>query len=227
MTDARRFADATARNREPILEVLRHHVRPGARVLEIASGTGEHAVFLAAALEVASWQPSDPDARARASIDAWRSHQDLAGPASTGPASAAPAPGPASASPASASRVLPALALDVTRDPWPALPVDLVVCINMVHISPWAATLALLAGAARTLVPETGRLYLYGPYRRAGIPTAASNEAFDASLRARDPSWGLRALEDLIAAAAAQGLSLVEVVEMPANNLSVVLARAA
>jgi len=193
--DERRFADATTRNREPVREVLARHVRPGTRVLEIASGTGEHAVFLAEALGVASWQPSDPDAASRRSIDAWR---------------------------ASSARVLPALDLDVERDPWPAIAADAMVCINMIHISPWSACLALMRRAS-VVLPAGGILYLYGPYRQDGVPTAPSNEGFDASLRARNPLWGLRRLEDVVAAAA--GFSPIEVVSMPANNLSVVLGR--
>lgn len=198
--DARRFAPATARNREPILEVLRRFVKPCAHVLEIASGSGEHAVFLAPRLDVGTWQPTDPDPEARASIDAWRAHERD-------------------------PRVLAALELDVTREPWPVATADAVVCINMVHISPWRATVAMLEGASRTL-PAGGILYLYGPYRRAGVSTSESNEAFDQSLRARNPDWGVRDLEAVRDEAADHGLVLAEIVEMPANNLSVVLRRA-
>ena len=201
MNDLRRFAPATSRNREPILEVLRRYVAPGANVLEIASGTGEHAVFLAPRLQVASWQPTDPDAESRRSIDAWRAH-------------------------AKVERVLPALDLDVTFHPWPpfANAPDVVTCVNMIHISPWSACEGLLEGAAAILAPEK-LLYLYGPYRRGGRHTASSNEAFDASLRARNPEWGVRDLEEVENAAARRGFTLVEVVEMPANNLSVILKR--
>ncbi len=199
MSDARRFADATTRNGEPILHVLSRFVPAGAAVLEIASGTGEHATFLAPNLAVASWQPSDPDAGSRASIDAWRAHRGV-------------------------DRVLPAIDLDVTRTPWAVTHADVVVCINMMHISPWTAGQALLEGAA-TVLPKGGLLYLYGPYRRVGVPTAESNEAFDRSLRVRDPSWGLRHLETVAAEAARRGLVLEEVVAMPANNLSVLLRR--
>lgn len=195
----RRHAEATLRNREAIAAVLARHVQPGARVLELASGTGEHAVFLAPRLAVSRWQPSDPDAGARASIDAWR--EDVP------------------------ERVAPALALDVEVGEWPPLEVDLVVCINMIHISPWSATEALFRRVRDVLVPG-GHLYLYGPYRQADVPTAPSNEAFDASLRARNPAWGLRALEDVLALARAAALMRLEVVPMPANNLSVVLERA-
>lgn len=193
----KRTAPATARNREPILAVLARVVPDGARVLEIASGTGEHAVFLAARLPVATWQPSDPDADARASVEAWRLE-------------------------AGAERVLPPVALDVCASPWPIARADVVVCINMLHISPWSATEGLMQGAA-ALLPAGGVLYLYGPYRRGGAHTAESNAAFDASLRARDPAWGVRDLEAVVAEAARRGFELSEIAEMPANNLSVVL----
>lgn len=195
----RRHAEATLRNREAIRAVLTRHVQPGARVLELASGTGEHAVYLAPLLGVSRWQPSDPDAGARASIDAWR--EDVP------------------------ELVAPALALDVEAGAWPPLEVDLVVCINMVHISPWSATEALFRRVRDVLVPG-GHVYLYGPYRQVAVPTAPSNEAFDQSLRARNPAWGLRALEDVLAQAQDAGLMRLEVAPMPANNLSVVLQRA-
>lgn len=200
MSDMRRNAPATARNREPILEVLRRVVPDGAKVLEIASGTGEHAVFFASNLEVESWQPSDPDASSRASIDAWRDHW-------------------------ASSRVQPAIDLDVTREPWSVESVNVVVCINMIHISPWTACGALMRGTGRVLSPG-GRLFLYGPYRRNGAHTAPSNEAFDASLRARDPSWGVRDLEEVEQIAGENGLNLQDVVAMPANNFSLVFRKA-
>jgi len=200
MSDMRRNAPATARNREPILEVLRRVVPDGAKVLEIASGTGEHAVFFASNLEVKSWQPSDPDASSRASIDAWRDHW-------------------------ASSRVQPAIDLDVTREPWSVESVNVVVCINMIHISPWAACGALMRGTGRVLSPG-GLLFLYGPYRRNGAHTAPSNEAFDASLRARDASWGVRDLEEVEQIAGENGLNLEDVVAMPANNFSLVFRKA-
>ena len=170
-------------------------------MLEIASGTGEHAVFLAPRLQVASWQPSDPDPESRRSIDAWRAH-------------------------AKAERVLPALDLDVTFHPWPSLAdaPDVVMSVNMIHISPWSACEGLLDGAAALLAPGK-LLYLYGPYRRGGQHTSPSNEAFDASLRSRHPEWGVRALEEVEKAAAGRGFSLTEVVQMPANNLSLIFQR--
>jgi hypothetical protein len=201
MDAARRNAPAAVRNREPILEVLRRYVREGAHVLEIASGSGEHAAFLAQALPIASWQPTDPDEASRASIDAWTAHL-------------------------AADRVRPALALDVTEGlaQWPVARVDVVVCINMIHIAPWEACLGLLDGAAKVLAASGGGLvYQYGPYRRGGAHTAPSNDAFDESLRSRNPAWGVRDLESVTDEAAARGFTLEAVVEMPANNLSVVL----
>ena len=206
--DPRRFAPAAARNREPILEVLTRVVPRGARVLEIASGSGEHAVFLAEELDVASWQPTDPDPDARASIDAWRAW-------------------------VGATRVLPAIALDVEQTPWPVGDVDVVVCINMIHITPWSATEALMRGAAHALRnagggagARGGLLYTYGPYTRDGAHTASSNEAFDASLRSRDARWGVRDVGDVAREGEKQGLELREIVSMPANNLSLLFGRA-
>lgn len=195
MIDPRRHSDAVQRNREPILGVLGRHVAAGDHVLEVGSGSGEHAVFLAPRLRVGSWRPTDPDPEARASIDGWRAVSD-------------------------APMVMPAEALGVHTGPWPAAgEVDVFVAINLVHISPWEATTALLDGAARVR-PRV--LYLYGPYRRGGAHTAPSNEQFDRWLKARDPSFGVRDLELVVAEAEARGLRLLEVVEMPANNLSVV-----
>lgn len=193
------FAPSTARNRAPILEVLARVVPEGARVLEIASGAGEHAVFLAEHLRGVIWVPSDPDAEARASIDAWRAHSGLA-------------------------NVLPALALEVSQSPWPLSRADVVACINMIHISPWEATEALIAGAS-AILPRGGVLYTYGPYRRGGAHTAPSNESFDASLRARNPAWGVRDLEAVESTARAKGFVLDEIVDMPSNNLSLVFRR--
>lgn len=197
--DARRFAPATARNREPILAVLERTVPAGARVLEIAAGSGEHACFFAERLPVAEWQPTDPDPESLESIDAWRAHSG-------------------------AARVAPALELDVTASVWPVSRADFVLCVNMIHISPWEATLGLLSGSAR-LLPTGGVLFLYGPYRRFGAHTAPSNADFDASLRARDPRWGVRDLEAVAAEAERAGFVLDEVVAMPANNFSVVFRR--
>jgi SAM-dependent methyltransferase len=192
--DPRRFAPATLRNRDPLLAALRPLLPAQGLVLEVASGSGEHCAHFAAGLSGLDFQPSDPDAANRASIDAW----------CTGLANARPA-----------------LALDATA-PWPALRVDAVLCINMIHIAPWSATIGLLHGAAAVL-GAGAPLILYGPFRRAGVPTAPSNEEFDASLRARDPAWGLRALEEV--AAAATGFAAPQVIEMPANNLTVLFRR--
>ncbi len=199
MQDARLTSASVERNREPILGVLRGLLHSHATVLEIASGSGGHAVHFAAALPLAVFQPSDPDAAARASIDAWTAHSGL-------------------------PNIRPALALDAMAGPWPDLQADAVVCINMIHIAPWAAALGLLRGAARVLAPG-GALLLYGPYRRAGQHTADSNAAFDASLRARNPAWGIRDLEAVASAASAAGFGPPEIHAMPANNLSLVLRR--
>jgi SAM-dependent methyltransferase len=192
--DRRLKAPAAERNKGPILEVLQRVLPPSGIVLEIASGTGQHVAHVAAALPKLLWQPSDPDTRVHDSIRAW-----------TGDLPNVRAP----------------LAFDV-QQPWPVAHADAVVCINMIHISPWEATLALIDGAGRVLA-QGGVLYLYGPYRRFGRHTAASNAAFDASLRATDPAWGVRDLEAVEERAATAGLRLDEIVEMPANNLSVVL----
>lgn len=192
--DPRRYAPATARNRDPLLAVLRTLLPPKGLVVEVASGSGEHCAHFAAALPALNFQPSDPAAENRASIDAWC---------------------------AGLANVRPALALDVVA-PWPALRAGAVLCINMIHIAPWAATLGLLRGAASVL-PAGAALILYGPYRRAGVPTAPSNEAFDADLRGSDPAWGLRCLEEV--AAAAEGFGAPDIVEMPANNLTLVFRR--
>ncbi|WER49363.1 DUF938 domain-containing protein [Cupriavidus sp. WKF15] len=194
--DSRRMAPATERNREPILAVLRNVLPAKGTVLEIASGTGQHAVHFAAALPGLTWQPTDPDAAARASIAAWIAHAGLA-------------------------NVRAPLALDVCTQPWGIEAADAVVCINMIHIAPWAAAQALFAGAGR-LLEAGGVLVLYGPYRRGGAHTAPSNAAFDAQLRAADPDWGVRDMEDVIALGEAQGMRCDAPVAMPANNFMLV-----
>ncbi|MBR0672084.1 DUF938 domain-containing protein [Neoroseomonas soli] len=199
MTDDRRFAPATARNRDPILAVLRNVLPARGVVLEVASGTGEHAVHFAAAFPSLVFQPSDPNDAARASIDAWAS---------------------------GIANIRPALALDAAAPAWPVAEADAVLCINMIHIAPWSACEGLVRGAA-VILPAGAPLVLYGPYKREGRHTAPSNEAFDADLRTRDPAWGVRNLEDVAALAAAAGFGPPEVTEMPANNLVVVFRRSA
>lgn len=189
---------ATDRNREPLLEALRPHLPPTGVVLEVASGSGEHAVFFGGALPGLRWQPSDPDPTCQASIAAWVEHEGLA-------------------------NVAPPLHLDATVWPWPLPHADAVLCVNMIHIAPWEATQGLVRGAARVL-PVGGPLLLYGPFMVDG-DTAPSNRAFDASLRARDPQWGVRELRDVEREARAHGLELAAQVPMPANNLTVVLRR--
>jgi hypothetical protein len=198
--DARRSSESTARNREPILAVLRRVLPAQARVLEIASGAGEHAVFLAGALPGVIWQPSDPDADSRASIAAWIAD-------------------------AQATNVLAPRDIDVRRVDWTAgLACDAIVAINMIHIAPWEATLGLMQGAG-ALLGTDGVVFLYGPYRRGGAHTAPSNAAFDGWLKQRDPASGVRDLEAVVQAARDAGFALAEVVEMPANNLSLVLVK--
>lgn len=191
----RRHAPATQRNREPIIEVLADVLPTEGLVLEVASGTGEHVIAFATRFPGLSWQPSDPDADARESIADWSAEQ----------------PG-----------VLPPLALDAAAADWPIERADAILCINMVHISPWAATLGLMAGAARLLGPGAP-LILYGPYRRHDMPTAPSNEAFELWLKEKNPEYGLRYVEEVTAAA--QGFALERLVEMPANNLMLVYRR--
>jgi SAM-dependent methyltransferase len=198
--DARLFAPAAARNRQAILDALKLHLPPKGLVLEVASGTGEHVVHFAQACPALTFQPSDPDPQHRASTDAWSATLGLA-------------------------NVRPAIALDVTAEVWPVEGADALVCINMIHIAPWTAAEGLMRGAGRVL-PPGALLYLYGPYRRDGQHTAPSNAAFDAGLRAQNPAWGVRGLEAVAALAAAQGLGEPLILEMPANNLSLVFRKA-
>ncbi len=193
-------APAVARNRDAILAVLREILPDRGTVLEIASGSGEHAVHVAAALPGLDWLPSDPEPAARRSIAAHALRAGLA-------------------------NIRPPLALDAAAAAWPVERVDGIVCINMIHIAPWAATEGLMAGAGRVL-SAGGVLFLYGPFREADRPFAESNAAFDASLRARDPGWGVQDLDAVAAEAARHGLSLVRRVAMPANNLSLIFGRA-
>ena len=197
MTDARRHAPATERNREPILAILRDVLPASGTVLEVASGTGEHAVHFARALPGLVFQPSDPDLDALASIRAWAETAKL-------------------------NNIRPPLLLDASAADWPIAAADAILCINMVHISPWEATVGLLRQGSK-LLPVGGPLILYGPYFQQGVETAPSNLAFDESLRARDSRWGLRQLEEVATLAKGVGLHLETVHSMPANNLTVVL----
>jgi hypothetical protein len=193
-SDPRRHAPATLRNRQPILAVLQSLLPVSGLVLEIASGSGEHAVFLSRHFPSLTWQPSDFDPDCRASIEAYRLAEKC-------------------------PNLRPPLDIDVCGVGWPVAEVDAVVCANLLHISPWDCTLGLLAGAGRHL-RQGGGLYLYGPFLRDGVTTAPSNLAFDQSLRARNPLWGIRHLAALSQAAETQGLSLEQTTEMPSNNLS-------
>ena len=199
MIDARRQAPAVARNRDPILGVLRRHLPETGTLVEVSAGTGEHAAYFAAAFPGLTWQPTDPDPDARASIAAWARAAKL-------------------------NTLRPPLALDAASDTWPVERADAVLCINMIHIAPWAAAVHLVEGAARVL-GAGAPLVLYGPYRREGRHTAPSNEAFDADLRRRNPEWGVRDLDAVAALAAENGFALHEVIEMPTNNLTVVFRR--
>jgi SAM-dependent methyltransferase len=191
------FSPAADRNKQTILDVLRERLPSAASVLEISSGTGQHAQHFARACSTWMWQTTEADPSLLPAIDARCG---------------------------SLANVLPALHLDVMQATWPesaAAPFGAVYCANLLHIAPWPTCAALMKGAAAHLVPG-GLLLLYGPYRQAGVPTAPSNEAFDADLKSRHPQWGLRALHDVEREAAAQGLSLHEVMAMPANNLLLV-----
>ena len=197
------------RNREPILDVLQPLVaglQEGALLLEVASGTGEHAAYFAAALPHLIWQPSEANAELHDSILAHRAAALEADNGSQKPNIRTP------------------IALDVTERPWPVDAADALLCINMIHIAPWACCEALMAGAAETLRPG-GPLLLYGPFKRNGAHTAPSNAAFDNSLRAQNAAWGIRDLEAVTACAKSVGLELELVRDLPANNLAVAFRR--
>jgi hypothetical protein len=199
MIDHRHYAPATVRNRDLILDVLRDVLPMTGVILEVASGSGEHVVHFARNLPRRVFQPSDPEPEALRSISAWVKATDV-------------------------TNVRESIVLDASQSPWPIASADGIICINMVHISPWDATVGLIRGAAATLPPGSP-LYLYGPCKRKGFATAPSNEAFDRNLRDRNPAWGLRDLEAVAAIAQSVGFSVPAIVEMPANNLSVVFRR--
>lgn len=202
-SDQRKFAPSTQRNREPILEILLQVLPKKGTVLEVASGTGEHGIFFSYHLAPRLWLPSDPNPELRASIIAWQEFLPC-------------------------SYILPPLDLDASAEVWPVerdflleSPITAIVNINMIHISPWSACLGLMAGAGRIL-KSGGILYLYGPYKQNGQHTAPSNVTFDEYLQSQNSAWGVRNLQNVIAAAAANNLKLEQVYSMPANNLSVV-----
>ncbi|HKQ23255.1 MAG TPA: DUF938 domain-containing protein [Burkholderiales bacterium] len=190
---------AAERNKGPILDVLARVLPERGVVLEVASGTGQHVIHFAKALSELTWQPSDPDAELRQSIALRVEEERLA-------------------------NVNLPIDLDVARRPWPLQAADAVLCINMIHVAPWSATLALLEGA-KALLPIQHVLYLYGPYRRYGRHTSESNAQFDSDLRAQNPEWGLRDLEAVSDVAGRAGFVLAEIVDMPANNFSLVFKR--
>ena len=195
----KRHAPATARNSQPLAEVLARELPASGTVLEIASGSGEHAVFMARRFPALDWQPSDRDAEALASVDAWAAEARLA-------------------------NLRPAIALDAAVPDWPNVSADALLCVNMVHISPWDAAVGLFAGAGRVL-GSGAPLVLYGPFVEPDVETAASNHAFDQSLRQRDPAWGLRSTADLDRLAAGHGMTRTARCAMPANNLVLVYRR--
>lgn len=195
----RLVSPSAERNKGPISSVLKEVLPSNGLVLEISSGTGQHIVHFAREMPDLIWQPSECDARSLALIGHWMGEADL-------------------------ENVRLPLLLDVTEQPWPVASADAVVCLNMIHIAPWPATEALIRGA-RDVLSAGGLLFLYGPFRRHGRHTADSNEAFDRSLRSRDPAWGVRDLEEVARVAAAHGFGSPAIHEMPANNLSVVFAR--
>lgn len=199
MIDFRQQAPSAQRNRDPILEVLRRVLPDSGTVLEIASGSGEHVIHFARNLPDLTFQPSDVNIDSLKSIAAWV--------ASSG-----------------TPNILPPLHLDVMQDIWPIKTADALICINMIHISPWAATEGLMAGASK-LLRRGGVLYLYGPYKRDHQHTDDSNAAFDTQLRARNPAWGVRDVGDVAACAKLAGLTSPNLFTMPANNLSVVFRR--
>lgn len=186
-------APAAARNREPIAEVLRHELPASGTVLEIASGTGEHASYFAELFPQLEWQPTDPDTAALASIAAWREETGL-------------------------SNLRAPLKLDAAASQWPLAEAAAVLCVNMIHISPWASAEGLFAGAGRVLGAGSP-LLLYGPYLEDGVETVPSNLAFDQWLKDKDPRFGIRRIEDVDALAARHGFTRTARREMPANNL--------
>ncbi len=200
----KQFSPSAARNAAPILAALRPRLPASGRALEVASGTGQHIVAFAGAFPGLDWTPSDPDPAARASIAAHVAEAGLA-------------------------NLHPPLDLDVTDPAWPEAVeagLEVMVAVNLLHISPWTATLGLLSGAGRLLAPDGRRLFIYGPFSRGGDYLSESNVRFDASLRYRDPAWGVRDVDDVAGAARGEGLDLAEVVEMPTNNLMLMLKRA-
>ena len=198
-SDGKWFLPSAERNKGPILDVLARVLPARGVVLEVASGTGQHVIHFARALSGLTWQPSDPDPELCESIAQRVGEDKLA-------------------------NINPPIELDVTRLPWSLQTADAMVCINMIHVAPWSATLALFEGA-KTLLPPQHVLFLYGPYRRYGRHTSESNAQFDSDLRAHDPEWGLRDLEAVSDVAGRAGFVLAEIVDMPANNFSLVFKR--
>jgi hypothetical protein len=198
-SEAKKVAPAAARNRDAILNVLQGVLPAQGNILEIASGSGEHIVHFAQHFPHLHWQPSDPEPAALASIAAWSAEAAL-------------------------PNIAPPMMLDVCAPDWPVARADAILCINMIHIAPWATTLGLMAGAGRLLNPGA-LFYLYGPFREHDVSLAPGNADFDASLKSRDPAWGLRWVHEVAEAANAHGLFVRERIAMPANNLSLIFSR--
>ncbi|CCH67638.1 FIG00813825: hypothetical protein [Richelia intracellularis HH01] len=205
LPDNRKYAPAVQRNREPILEILEQVLPSQGTILEISSGTGEHAVFFAPRLRPRIWQTSEPDVSSRESVVAWIKNSPT-------------------------DNLYFPLDIDVSSTEWAVKsdrflklvpPINAIVNINMIHIAPWIACLGLIGGA-NLILPTGGILYLYGPYKQGQKHTTSSNEAFDISLRAQNPEWGVRNLEDVIAVASKENFNLLGIYNMPANNLSLV-----
>src|SRR6478609_9136430 len=197
LDDGRWFTGSVERNKDPILNLLKRVLPHTGLILEIGSGTGRHVTYFAKALPELTWQPSDPDDEFRQSVRSWTKLENL-------------------------DNVRAPINLEVGRLPWPVTRADAVLSVNMIHVAPWAATEALFSGATCVL-DRGGLLVLYGPYRRFGRHTAASNEVFDAQLRASNPEWGLRDLEAVLKLADEAGFSPADIADMPANNFSIVL----
>lgn len=193
------YFPATARNRNAIAEVLETFLPMSGTVLEIGSGSGEHVIYFAERFNTLTWQPSDPDANHRKSIQAWIRAGSIV-----------------------RKNILPPLSIDISASRLPPLRADTIICINVIHISPWKTTRGLLRNAAK-LLPKGGNLYLYGPYKINGEHTAPSNQAFDSSLKAQNRSWGVRELEQVLEEANRNGLHLIRNIGMPANNQSIIL----
>lgn len=214
-TDKKLYAPATERNRDVLLEVFRVHLPGSGTLVEVASGTGQHAAHMASHLQPLYWQPSDIEPDKLDSINAWA-------------AESANKSGPKSGPKPNTDNILPAVQFNVLEDEFTDLkvptPINVIAAINLIHIAPWSVAEALVHKASATL-DAGGTLFLYGPYRRGGMHTSPSNQSFDTSLRSRNNSWGVRDLEAVAELALGHGFDDPAIIEMPANNLSLVFKR--